>query len=57
MKSVTIKINTKNDAFQGNPDAEVIRILRQIIKHIENNVPVYDLMDANGNKVGTIKFT
>ncbi len=50
----TITINTENDAFQDNKNAEIARILRDLAERIEaREIPVR-LMDINGNACGTV---
>lgn len=49
----TLKIDTENDAFQdGNLELEVVRILQEVVKKIENGKDYATLIDVNGNKVG-----
>lgn len=48
----TIKINMENSAFEDNPQAEVIRILQDIIVKLESGRDYGNIFDVNGNKVG-----
>jgi hypothetical protein len=57
MKSITIKINTVNAAFEGDPEAEVARILKDAANKIARGNTDFNLLDLNGNKVGTVKAT
>ena len=55
---ITIKIDTKNDAFQGgNNGGETARILRELADRISNEQlsrhSNRNLRDVNGNVVGT----
>ena len=51
--AVSIRIETENAAFEGDPAFEVSRIIREYAEHINVNglVPKV-LFDVNGNKVG-----
>jgi len=56
---VSIKISTANEAF-GVPGLEIARILRQIAGDVEELIianEAHKLFDANGNTVGTFKYT
>ena len=56
---VTIKFSTANEAFNV-PGPEIARILRWTAKLIEDgleNAVTYKLRDANGNTVGSFKYT
>jgi hypothetical protein len=58
---LTIKIKTDNAAFDENKYGEVARILRNLADKLEGGYGgmgvTMNLMDFNGNKVGTIKET
>lgn len=54
MKTVTIKINTENSAFAGDPGHEVKRILREICDNWDNAVYFKNILDINGNTIGRI---
>ncbi len=57
-KSLKIKINLENDAFQGGRAShEVARILHELALEILDNehIPEKNLHDINGNSVGCIK--
>jgi hypothetical protein len=55
MHELVITIQTDNDAFQdGNKRAEVIRILRECIRHLEVSDENLRLLDENGNKTGSL---
>jgi hypothetical protein len=53
--TLTVKINTDNDAFSNNV-AQTIKLLQSVVNKVE-----YDqsglLFDDNGNKVGSWKVT
>lgn len=53
--TLMITIDTDNDAFTADPDAEVCRILCELVKAIEHegveHAP-FTLRDVNGNTVG-----
>lgn len=54
MSHINIRINTDNDIFTSNYDAEVARILRSLSERVEYGakdeyIPVKDI---NGNKIG-----
>lgn len=48
----TLKIDSVNDAFEGDGEYEVARILRQIADQVENGVGAAAAMDLMGNSVG-----
>lgn len=56
---ITITINTGNAAFSDDPGAETARILRALADKFEagRGGDVSKLMDANGNKVGTVSIS
>jgi hypothetical protein len=60
MKKITIKIDTKNAAFEENPGVEVARILHELAIKFSNRspdcIPEF-VLDINGNKVGTVKIS
>lgn len=50
-----IVFETSNDAFDGNYSNEVAKVLRDIVRSINDNGPSADnvpIYDSNGNKVG-----
>ena len=47
-----VEIKTGNAAFEGNPEYEVKRILKEIEKKLESGYTSGSCMDINGNKVG-----
>ena len=52
----TLSINTDNDAFEGAPEIEVARILREVAAKISTvGLPdsYRNMTDINGNIVGT----
>ena len=51
----TVKIDTDNAAFEDS-DAEVGRILGEVVKMLENGRRSGRCIDINGNKVGTWGF-
>lgn len=58
---VTITIDCDNAAFEDGAGREVVRILKRLIKRIEEDGSAVDdwfgvaLMDVNGNKVGKME--
>lgn len=58
----TLEIECDNDAFAGDPSAEVARILRDVAARIEYTplngraVPIGTARDINGNRVGFFRF-
>lgn len=56
MESVTIKINTENQAFDGDTGYELARILRGLADRFEEGGSPSKLMDVNGNKVGSVEY-
>jgi len=59
----TIKINMDNAAFSENPNDELLRVIAQATRKIDNNCiddlldDVYKLRDTNGNIVGEFELT
>jgi hypothetical protein len=57
---ITIKIDTKNAAFDENKYIEVARILNELSKQLEEEYgggyPIW-LFDINGNRVGELRET
>lgn len=59
-----LSIKTDNDAFSedsrngaSQPGLEIARILRGIASRLENGQRIPEtILDANGNKVGTVTF-
>lgn len=47
-----IEIDMDNDAFEGDTEAEVARILRALAEDVENGDMERHLRDYNGNQVG-----
>lgn len=57
---ITIRIETDNSAFEGNPFWEVSRILHDLATKLADDSPkpvTIILRDINGNKTGTCKIT
>jgi len=55
MLQLNITINTTNAAFDGNPEAECARILREIADRLEaSGVPPVP-RDINGNRCGSVE--
>ena len=54
----TLRIDTENEAFEGNPGKEIARLLRKAATEAESQVYDYSIlerrviMDTNGNRVG-----
>lgn len=51
-----ITINCDNAAFDDGPATELARILRKLIKRIEDGADYLPIMDVNGNKVGEFQI-
>jgi len=51
-----LKIDCDNAAFEGDPGAEVSRILRDAAGQIDHGLDRVRLRDANGNTVGAFRF-
>jgi len=50
----TVSIDTGNDAFEGDRDREIARILRKLADRLEScNPGEGPLYDVNGNTVGS----
>jgi DNA polymerase II large subunit len=58
MKTMTITIDTGNDAFKGSRSAEIARILRDYADRLVQwgNIENTQLYDINGNNVGEVVF-
>ena len=54
MKGIRLLIDTRNAAFEGNPNEEVARILRVLSYRIGDGVFPEKLRDINGNTVGYV---
>ncbi len=53
METFALKIKTGNAAFhEGEPLAEVARILREVADKLDRSDPAGTIFDANGNSVG-----
>ena len=55
--SCTIEIELENAAFEGDPATELVRILKELAKNIENgrvsvSIGSTKIRDVNGNTVG-----
>jgi hypothetical protein len=56
MSKITISIETENAAFEENPEAEVISILRKLADWFyDNGLQARNVLDSNGNKVGKVR--
>lgn len=56
-KSFTMKLECQNDVFQPYYTIELVRILSELIRSIEDgNIPER-IRDINGNTVGSISIT
>ncbi len=51
-----LHINCANDAFMGDRNGEVARILRKLASDIEEGYVASYLTDENGNTVGYAEF-
>lgn len=55
---ITIDINTGNDAFRENYQAELAECLNNTVRRIVRNGQLHgSLFDSNGNTVGKFKTT
>lgn len=54
---LAINFSTSNVSFENQGTSEVVRILREIIKKIENGRVDGVVMDLNGNKIGTWDYS
>lgn len=52
----SININSSHAAIVGNPQAEIIRILREMIDAVECGLSEAVLFDSNGKRVGECKL-
>ena len=57
MSRFTMTIDTDNDAFAEDPQAEVARILRRVARTVVAGSDGGRCMDINGNAVGSWEFT
>ena len=58
MKKIKIVINCENAAFRNNGNFEVVRILEQITRKLdEYSARDENLLDINGNSVGYVEIT
>ena len=54
----TINLNMDNAAFDGQPEIETARLLRQLADNIEiDGCSNQSIFDYNGNKVGSYRVT
>ena len=56
-KMFNLKIQTRNQAFDGDKRTEVIRILKDAIQKLEEGKSAVTLFDTNGNSVGFFTLT
>ena len=54
MKGISLLFDTRNAAFEGNPNEEVARILRVLSYRIGDGVFPEKVRDINGNTVGYV---
>ncbi len=55
MATFTVKFDTDNDAFAGDPTPEIARILRKMADHVESGAEIeffQTIYDHNGNDIG-----
>ena len=52
----TLNIETTNDAFRPDPEAEIARLLRETAKRVANGNYAGRLLDYNGNRVGEFRL-
>lgn len=55
-KEFKLVIECSNEAFSDNPSYEVVRILRAVVKRIDEGNTAGILRDVNGNRVGTFEY-
>lgn len=56
MRRFTLQLTAENAVFRNEPDAEIVRILREVANRIERGdsySTFRNIHDANGNIVGT----
>jgi hypothetical protein len=56
MEKIVITIKTTNAAFEGNEEAEVAKMLRELADKLENGQRPEVLFDLNGNRVGSVSI-
>ena len=56
MGTFTMTIDTGNDAFTGDPTAEIGRLMRETTRRVVNGHKAGFLLDINGNRVGTYEL-
>lgn len=54
---LNIKIDTKNSAFEDNLEGEIRYCLMKIIVKLNSGEKEGNLLDSNGNNVGSFKLT
>jgi hypothetical protein len=52
----TVEVNCDSAAFE-NLETEVIRILREAASHVERGIESSQIIDSDGNTVGSWEFT
>ena len=52
----TLNIDCNNAAFEGDTDAEVARILKEVAEKIEGGASSGTISDINGNRVGYFSY-
>lgn len=52
----TLTIETENAAFKGDAATELARILRYVVKCLDNDQTLGFVHDINGNKVGKFEM-
>ena len=55
IKSVSLKIECGNAAFEDDAGAEVARMLRAIAARLEHDLVIENILDRNGNTVGKLR--
>jgi hypothetical protein len=56
VNKITIRIDTKNDAFKPNPEPELARVLRKMADEIDNGEILIIPRDINGNACGFVSY-
>ena len=52
-----VRIETKNQSFEGNLEGELRYLLQKVIVKINNGETAGQLLDSNGNNTGSYKLT
>lgn len=55
LKSFEVSFETDNAAFDGFPETEMARILREIACKLECGIMAANIRDVNGNSIGAFR--